>query len=216
MLRPVLFAGVGAALMAGTASAYAGWSVPGTSTAVTLRSAMLPAGGTPVTTAAGSDVLISWSRVTIVAGVEVSGYRVVRSGGHGADHTVCETSTTSCTDGNAPNGTWTYTVRPVQGAWVGAPGPASDPVTVAHGNQTGATGHLLAAEARATPTPEATETASATTAPATTAPATTAPATTAPAEIVPPVGRDDPPPEPSPSESPTPSEPAPIESSSST
>ncbi len=136
-LKPaVLLTGTAAVVLAGSMAAYAGWSVPSPGGTTTVRAAKMPGGQQAVAVDSGYDVKVSWPRVTIVPGVEVSAYEVIRSGAQGAGRTVCETSKRTCTDTNVPNGTYTYAVRPRQGKrWIGAAGPASAVVEIKRGRK---------------------------------------------------------------------------------
>jgi hypothetical protein len=83
-----------------------------------------------------SNVTVSWSATSLPGGASVAGYVVRRYSTGGALQTIgsgCSgtIATTSCTETGVPNGSWRYTVTPVQGNWTGAEGGQSTAVTVA-------------------------------------------------------------------------------------
>jgi hypothetical protein len=120
----------------GTGTALAAWLVTAPGSLASAQAATLPAGNRPDVTASVTTVTVSWAGST-VAGHPVDGYQLTRydSSGHPASpQNGCggRVSATSCTETTVPDGTWTYTVRAVEGAhWTGAEGPASAPVAVA-------------------------------------------------------------------------------------
>jgi hypothetical protein len=85
---------------------------PGSATVATI------VGPSNVTTSqSGTNVTVSWTAATVSSGTAVQGYAVTRSDGT----TVCGNptlvTTLSCTDGSAPAGTYTYTVKPIYNSW---------------------------------------------------------------------------------------------------
>jgi hypothetical protein len=123
------------ATSATSASAY--WSPAadshgdGASSAATITT-----GGTPVATASGGSVSLSWPASSVAGGQPVSGYRVKRfeattlaaqSIQSGCDNIV---QATYCTELAVPNGSWRYSVTPVMGTfWTGPESLKSNTVT---------------------------------------------------------------------------------------
>jgi hypothetical protein len=110
-----------AALVVSTASAAA-WTASSTGAAAAKARTLV--GSKPTLTKSGVTTLsvtVSWAAVP-----GATGYRITRSGG-GVGGTCTGTVTgTSCSDSPVlPLQTYTYTVTPVSGSWVGTPGPAS-------------------------------------------------------------------------------------------
>jgi len=119
---------LGSVLSIAMASAvYAAWtanSAPGGLAAS--RAATLPQGSTPTAAnAGGSSVTVSWPATLLPDGNPVAAYVVrvydsttdtPRAIGPDCDAGV---TTTTCTESNAPDGSWRYTVEPRQGLWFG-------------------------------------------------------------------------------------------------
>jgi hypothetical protein len=130
-------------LTAGTAWAF--WTTgtaPGSNGAAAAATVGQP--DSPVATAQGRDVTVSWSPTTLSSGAAVAGYRLSRSAagdptpqpiGVGCSGLV---ATTSCTETGVPEGRWRYTVTAVVGDnWRGPDSRASNEVVV---DVTGPTG----------------------------------------------------------------------------
>lgn len=114
-----------------TASWQGGGSGSSNAKAVTLGG-----GSTPTATVSGRAVTLSWAATAAPAGGSVSGYVIKRYGADGQPQTVgagCAgvVAATSCTESAVTPGTWTYTVTPKLGNWLGAESAAGAPVTVA-------------------------------------------------------------------------------------
>ncbi|BCJ66464.1 hypothetical protein [Polymorphospora rubra] len=132
----VLAIATGAAVLAGSATALAAWVVTSEPTTLSTTAVTLSPGNRPEVTVAGGTVTVRWAPSQIVAGHDVSGYRITRydrTGGAQPARGVCEEIVTgsNCTDAAVPPGTWTYTVRPVQANWTGPESGRSHPVTIA-------------------------------------------------------------------------------------
>ena len=90
----------------------------------------LPVGGKPTVSVLGRNVTLTWGASTFAVGTAVDGYVVTRYNTSNVAQTVgagCAgtVAALTCTEAAVPSGTWTYTVRPKQGAWTGAEGPRS-------------------------------------------------------------------------------------------
>ena len=100
------------------------------------KATSLPAGPTPSTSVTGRNVTVSWAKVTLPNGSDVSGYRVRRyNASTGAEATISSScnvmiATLTCTESAVAPGSWRYGVAPVQGNWVGPEGTRSPAVTV--------------------------------------------------------------------------------------
>ena len=137
--RPLLAVLLGTvALIAMPATTMAAWtSLTDPGSAGRAAAATMPPGNQPtatVTTSAGASVEISWT--ASVGGAPVAGYEVraydaatgtPRSVGASCDGIVAGTT---CTENDAPDGSWRYSVAPRQQAWAGDESPLSDPVVV--------------------------------------------------------------------------------------
>jgi hypothetical protein len=121
----------------GSTAALATWSGNGkgaaTSTAVTM-----PVGSTPtapITTATSTATInVKWPAVNYTGGaVSGAGYVVTRYKGAAVDNVAGDCTGTvvalQCNDSLTSNGTYSYTVKPKSGAWVGTEGPKSGTVT---------------------------------------------------------------------------------------
>ncbi|MFB6391992.1 hypothetical protein [Polymorphospora lycopeni] len=131
----VVAIGTGVAVLAGGATALAAWVVTSEPTTMSTTAVTLSPGNRPEVGAAGGTVTVRWAPSQIVAGHDVSGYRITRydrAGGAQPARGVCEEIVTgsNCTDAAVPPGTWTYTVRPVQANWTGPESERSHPVTI--------------------------------------------------------------------------------------
>jgi hypothetical protein len=115
--------------------ASASWSATA-SGAGSSASFSMPAGATPVGTASGRDVAVSWPASTFPNGDPVGGYVVARydvlTGTPQAVGGACGgvVTSTSCTETGLPPGQWSYAVTPVQHGWTGVEGPPSATVAV--------------------------------------------------------------------------------------
>jgi hypothetical protein len=121
-----LAAAVALTVVAATAWAYwSAGSVPGSNGAA--AAANVSQGATPVASASGSTVSVSWTATTLTNGLPVSGYLVKRY-----DATTSAVQAvlpgcagtlvaTSCVENGVPDGVWRYTVTPVFATnWRGA------------------------------------------------------------------------------------------------
>ena len=113
----------------------AAWQAPG-SGGEFARAISLAGGNTPSASVSGSSVTVSWSATTLPGGAPVEGYVVSRYSAGGALQSIGSActgtiTTTSCTENGVPNGSWRYTVTPVQGNWTGAESGQSTAVVVA-------------------------------------------------------------------------------------
>jgi hypothetical protein len=125
--RAVVALAVAAALLLGgaapaVASWYATQSGPGTGGAS--AGSVLQAATPTVSLSNKNTVAVSWSSSTLSTGAAVSGYYVARYGSSGALATVqngCAgaLTSTSCTETNVPDGTWTYAVTARFNNWTG-------------------------------------------------------------------------------------------------
>jgi IPT/TIG domain len=93
------------------------------------------AGNQPTVQANGSSVTVSWSASTLSGGGAVAGYQVKRYDSSNVLQAIgpnCAGTIAglTCTETSVPNGTWKYSVTPVQGSWSGAESPMTT-VTVA-------------------------------------------------------------------------------------
>ncbi len=94
-------------------------------------------GATPVVSATGQSVSVSWAATTLTGGQAVSGYRVRR---YDATTLAAQTMLTACngtlvaigcTENSVPAGTWVYTVTPVFATnWQGGESARSSAVTI--------------------------------------------------------------------------------------
>jgi len=114
--------------------AFASWPVGGSGSGKAAALTM-PAGATPMATANGNVVNVSWSAATFANGAPVAGYVVNRYSAGGVLQTIgagCSgvVTTLTCTETAVPNGTWTYTDTPVQSNWTGTASAQSSSVQV--------------------------------------------------------------------------------------
>jgi len=122
---------VGAVVAAG-AIAFAAWHVSASASTATAKSAVIATGAKPTVSVSGPNVTVSWSAAAApVSSYVVKSYNAStnasRSVGAACAGTV---ASTSCTENDVPNGSWKYTVTPIQNAWTGTEGPKSDAATV--------------------------------------------------------------------------------------
>ena len=100
------------------------------------KAASLDAGATPTATADGDDVAVAWAP-TFLEGQRVDSYTVKRFDLAGVATTLvgCASAFSDgavrCTDTNAPEGEWRYSVTPKYFRWTGAESARSDLVGVA-------------------------------------------------------------------------------------
>jgi hypothetical protein len=96
----------------------------------------MPTGSLPSARAARTEIIVSWSAVTLPGGQAVAGYVVDRTNATtGAESPAgpgCSGVVTadSCTEASVPVGSWIYTDTPVLRFWSGPPSPGSVPVSV--------------------------------------------------------------------------------------
>ena len=101
------------------------------------RAHTMPAGDTPSLAVNGRSVNVSWDKNVLTGGTDVQDYIVRRydasSGTLQNTRSSCDNyvSTLSCTEGNLPPGTWTYSVTPRFENWLGAESAPSAPLTIA-------------------------------------------------------------------------------------
>lgn len=127
--RQLVVVSVVAALgLAGTLTAFAGWSIPGTVT-VKARAAKMPRGVAPSVAKQSKTAVVSWSAQEIVAGVLMDHYLVTA---HSADepplpdvtHTVAaagsSTEFVTFAADEVAGGKWHWTVIPKFRQWAGA------------------------------------------------------------------------------------------------
>src|ERR1700743_2506310 len=117
----------------GPGTADAAWSGSGAVTGQ-VQAATMPGGSAPTVGVIGHTVTVSWTADTVL-GQSVTGYTVKRSTGAGVAQAVgagCSgtLSALTCTESSVPAGTWTYTVTPSLGSWLGAESHASATATV--------------------------------------------------------------------------------------
>ena len=135
--RSVLLLFVAGAACLVTVFAWAYWSGGGTGAAsATVSTLAAPSSVTPGSAGWGSTVPVSWTGVTAPNGGSIDGYYVQRYSGTtpsaacgSAPIVLLAPTSTSCSDSNVANGTYTYTVTAVFHSWT-ATSAASSPVTV--------------------------------------------------------------------------------------
>ena len=129
----VALAAVGLAL-GGAVSAFAAFHVEATDVTMTFKTVTMPGFDSgPAVEAHRGSVKIDWVAQKIVKGVNVERYLVTRYNvATDAGQQVCGDSVTGtrCTDVDVPAGRWKYTVRTVQGAWLGPESKRSDVVKI--------------------------------------------------------------------------------------
>lgn len=120
-----------AALAAEARPAAAAWELPPSDTPATARAGSLVgvAGAQPTAALSDTIVTLSWAGTTLSA---PTAYVVRRASTEGGAVEVPCPDALTCMDSPGP-GTWTYTVQPRVGTWLGAEGPSSDPVTLRDG-----------------------------------------------------------------------------------
>jgi len=115
--------------------AMAAWTLGGTGSSAGAATVM-PTGSTPSGSASGTSVTLTWSAVTFPNGSAVAGYVIHRynsiTGGPATVGPGCAgtVTTTTCTEGAVPQGTWIYSETPVQNNWTGGQSADSTPISV--------------------------------------------------------------------------------------
>jgi hypothetical protein len=120
--------------LAGAAPAAASWQAGGPASGYSTADTM-PAGETPVASATGRTVTVTWNAVSMSDGGPVGGYLVKRYDASGEARAVgaeCAEVVValSCVEQLVPGGEWRYTVTPLLQGWWGAEGAASTAVTI--------------------------------------------------------------------------------------
>jgi hypothetical protein len=116
---PLIVAVTAATALGGTVYAYAGWTMDTTPITLRIRVAAMPAGNTPSIEQRGDKAILRWVPSKIVPGVSAQSYVVTRHGG-GVAVEACKVTTAGCNEVRVPNGTWSWTVRPILATWIGA------------------------------------------------------------------------------------------------
>jgi hypothetical protein len=124
-----------ALVLAGAAYAYASWSVGSETIKLKIKTVAMPTFGSgPTIQVKNHKVTVQWIAQKLEQGVKVERYIVMRNDGTTSTQ-VCGAAVTAhtCKDLDVPDGTYTYTVRTVQGLWEGADSPPSAQAIVGTG-----------------------------------------------------------------------------------
>lgn len=130
LLAPLAFA------LGLTTTAESAWLAAASSPAAA-RARTLSTSATPTATFNRPKVTITWSASSFANGGAVPAYVVRRyNAATGASHAVSNTcsglvTALTCTENNAPAGTWRYTIISAAGTWRGTESPQSLPIVVA-------------------------------------------------------------------------------------
>jgi hypothetical protein len=138
-VRRVILVGATVAMgAAGTLTAYANWSTPGTAT-VRGRVAAMPQGVEPSVAKDGKAAVVSWSSQEIAEGADMTAYVITA---HSVDtspakpnvvHTVTATNSgthsVTFTAGELAGGSWKWTLTPKFHTWTGAESPPTKKLT---------------------------------------------------------------------------------------
>jgi hypothetical protein len=119
-----------ASVPAGNAS----WGVQTTGSGAA-KAKTMSGGNTPAASVAGNDVTLTWTASTFPEGGSIPSYVVKRYNLLGAAQTVLANCAgtvtgTTCTEIDAPIGTWKYSVTPAIGLWRGSESALSADVVV--------------------------------------------------------------------------------------
>lgn len=134
MTRKLAALVIGTALLLAAAPAFATWQVGSSAATAAASARTVQAASAPTATPSGHSVALTWPATTLSGdGPAVTGYRVKRYDNGGTAQTVaagCSGTVTSasCTENGVPDGSWRYSVTPIQGtSWTG---PESATTTV--------------------------------------------------------------------------------------
>jgi hypothetical protein len=109
--------------LAGASTAAASWSSNGTGSSYA-KASSLPTPAAPTTAVSGRNVTVSWTAPA--GGAPLTGYSVSRQAATGGAVQTIKSNCSgtiagvTCVEQNVPSGSWTYTVRTLNGNWSGA------------------------------------------------------------------------------------------------
>jgi hypothetical protein len=134
MTRKLTALVIGAALLLAAAPAFAAWQLGSSAGTASAKARTIQTASAPTATPSGHSVALTWPPTTLsVNGPNVTGYRVKRYDSGGTAQPVAAgcsgtIASASCTENGVPDGSWSYSVTPTQGAsWTG---PESATTTV--------------------------------------------------------------------------------------